>query len=572
MKNLKHLLLLCVVAPSLAFAALNLAAPQDLLKKAATNRTALREVIMDLDLNISEMRDAVTFDKYFALLGELQKQASKTNLDQYYPNAVEQLGLHMVSNGMRWLDLSKDSSEKVQYYVTWMDADALGRLLSVVEYQLDVVKDPAALQKITANIDAILPLVDQKSSTLPYVPAGFRRLQSDIAVTMLKQNQMTSEQNQFWISQIKISSSLSEYIDILNQGIYALGTKNKADGHFYLSQLLLLNKQTTKLTDSSPAWLVAGLGDSTIETLLRMVRFEENISAEEFTAAVNSLSLRHVQSLVQQWMAQDTIPSGKYSAKYIELSRMLVDMSRAKGAAKDSDDLAKWLGQKSAPVLAKEQNLEGEYALTDKKGRSWKFTVAVARENMLIAALSMQGGVVYKAFFNVAYNVKGTGFVASQREQDVDHDQNPPIKFDYKNGVMTVQDPFGRDGMTTLTGKKVQNFTNMWGTAVANPEYAEGIYEGTIYTPQGKPFFGRVIVTAFNGYTLGRIDSKNLTVDLNIGSKGTDGVIIMTSGRNIGSSWVQIRANVTAYGLDAYIVVGGQGQAKTMSKLKRVSK
>ncbi|UYL07247.1 hypothetical protein B9G69_009330 [Bdellovibrio sp. SKB1291214] len=85
-------------------------------------------------------------------------------------------------------------------------------------------------------------------------------------------------------------------------------------------------------------------------------------------------------------------------------------------------------------------------------------------------------------------------------------------------------------------------------------------------------FWGRVIVTAFNGYTLGRIDSKVLTVDLNIGSKGTDGVIIMTSGRNIGSSWVQIRANVTAYGLDAYIVVGGQGQAKTMSKLKRVSK
>ncbi|WP_413560867.1 hypothetical protein [Bdellovibrio sp. HCB209] len=572
MKQFKLLLLAFAVAPSLALAALNLPAPEVLVTKAATNRIALREVIMDLDLNISEMRDAVTFDKYFAILGELQKQANRMNMDAYYPQAVESLGLHMVSNGMRWLDLSKDPSEKVQYYASWMDADALGRLLSVAEYQIEIVKDPTALKKVSANIDSILPVIDAKSGNLPYIPAGFRRLQSDIAVNMLKGRAMTADENLFWVSQIKLSSAMSEYLDFMNQAIYSIAPANKAAGHAFLAQLLLLNQQATKLSDNTPAWLIAGLGDSTVETLLRMVRFEEPMTAQEFTTSLNSLATRQLQGMAQTWMAQEKIPSGKYSAKYLELTKILIEQTRSKGLAKESDDMAKWIGVTAAPVLAKEQKIEGEYLLTDNKGRKWHFTVATARENMLVAALSMEGGVVYKPFFNVAYNLQGTGFVASERYEDLDHDQNPPIKFSYDNGVMTVVDPFGRDGLSRLQGKKVQEFNDMWKTAVVGSPYAEGIYEGYIYPPTGKPFFARVIVTAFNGYTMGRIDSSVLTVDLNIGSKGNDGVIIMTSGRRIGSSWVQLRGNLTDKGMNAYLVVGGKGQAKTISTLKRVGK
>src|SRR5437868_1426825 len=98
MKHFKLLLVLCAVLPSFAFANLHLATPNDLLVKAAIDRTSLRDVILDIEQNIPEMRDPATFESYFFILDQLAAQAQRLGLDQYYPNAVQSLGLHMVSN------------------------------------------------------------------------------------------------------------------------------------------------------------------------------------------------------------------------------------------------------------------------------------------------------------------------------------------------------------------------------------------------------------------------------------------------------------------------------------------
>ena len=101
-------LLLAVVAIVVLFsvqseAALNLPPPKELLKKASQDRRTLREALLDLQQNISEMRDPATFDSYFYLLVELEAVAERTQLNAIFPKAVQQTGLKDVYKRQIWL-------------------------------------------------------------------------------------------------------------------------------------------------------------------------------------------------------------------------------------------------------------------------------------------------------------------------------------------------------------------------------------------------------------------------------------------------------------------------------------
>lgn len=570
MNLFKRLILVAFMLPAFANAALNLPEPEALLKQAAVSRTSLLDTILALEFNIPEMRDPATFDKYFATLDQLQDLANTSGLEEYYPKAVRKLGVNMSSNGMRWLDLTKADQAKVAYYIKWMDADGLARFLGLVEYQTSIVKDPVLLKKMAENIESVLPLIDQTASSLPYVQLGFRRLVSDAAVSILKTESLDNEALQFWLKKIKIASSFSEYLDYLNQGIYAMESADKASSHVYLYRLSLLSVQANNMSEVAPNWLLNGIGDSTSEVVLRMVRLEENFQPKEFATALSTLSLRHLQGLSQQWMAQTKLPTQNYIEHYLDLSRQLLTVLQKANLRKEANDLQKWLAKAAAPVMAQKLDIEGHYELVNDLGEVFYLTVAVAKENTLIAALGNKEESIYKTFYNVTYNLKKDGFVASEREPDLDMDQNPPVEFQIKDGKVALYDPFVRTQYKTLHGKKVQSFTDLWETAEPNAPSADGTYEGTLYLPNGKPMQARVMITTFNGYTIGRVDSDTLSIELNIGSEGEDGVVILTSGRKIGASWFQLRANVVEGGLKAYVVVGGKGQGTACTFLKKV--
>ena len=570
MNLFKRIILVAFLLPAFANAALNLPEPDALLKQAAQSRTSLLDTILALEFNIPEMRDPVTFDKYFATLDKLQDLAKTSGLEEYYPNAVSKLGVNMSSNGMRWLDLTKADQAKVAYYIKWVDADGLARFLGLVEYQTSIVKDVTLLKRMSENIETVLPLIDNTASSLPYVQLGFRRLVSDAAVSILKTESLDEEGVQFWLKKIKISSSFSEYLDYLNQGIYAMESADKASSHVYLNRLSMLSVQANNMAEVAPNWLLNGIGDSTSEVILRMVRLEENFKPQEFATALNTLSLRHLQGMSQQWMAQTKLPSQNYIEHYLDLSRQLLTRLQKANLRKEANDLQKWLAKAAAPVMAQKLDIEGHYELKNDLGEIYYLTIAVAKENTLIAALGNKEESIYKTFYNVTYNLKKDGFVASEREPDLDMDQNPPVEFQIKDGKIALYDPFVRTQYKNLYGKKVQSFTDLWKTAMPDAPSADGTYEGTVYLPNGNPMQVRLMVTTFNGYTIGRIDSNTLSIELNIGSEGEDGVIILTSGRKIGASWFQLRANVVEGGLNAYVVVGGKGQGTACTFLKKV--
>ncbi|WP_374073451.1 hypothetical protein [Bdellovibrio bacteriovorus] len=572
MKLLKYILALVLLTPMGAWAGLNLPEPQVLLAKAQQNRIALREVILDIDMNIPEMRDQGTFEKYFYLMDELTQLSAKFDLEQFYPQIVSRLALRMTGNGMRWLDSTKDPSERLQYYVQWMDADTLNRLLDNMNYQLALVKDKNLLAVMAKNVESILPLVDARAEGQTQLMAGYRRLVTDVAIVILKDKNLPSAEVQFWIGKLLMSSALSEYVELLNQDIYQMTVETKEVGREYLSRLLLLNVQLAKLTDAVPTWLTNSVGDAIVELLLRSIRFELTLSVQQFTQAVEVLNVRQTLSLIQQWQVQEKLPSESYAVLYLDYAKVLVARGLKLGLNKDTEELQKWLGRTAAPIMAKKFDLEGNYQVVNEKGEKWYFTIAYARETMLVAALGTETGSLYKTFFNISYSAGANAFIASEREPDTDRDMNPPLKFTInEKGEITIWDPFIREGLRILKGTKVQSFTDMWETFKGPIGEADGTYEGEIYLPSGTKMNVKIIVTSFNGYTLGRLDGERVTIDFNIGTRGTDGVLILTSGRNHGASWMQIRGHLTPEGLKAYVIVGGKGQSTACTTLKRIA-
>lgn len=571
MKLTKKIVLLALTWPAISFAGLNLPEPAALLQKAAVSRSALLDTTLAIEFNIPEMRDPATFDKYFFLMDNLKTMAQESGLENYYPQVIEKLALNMVGNGIRWLDLTKVTPAKLSYYVKWMDADTLGRLLSLVEYQMSTVKDPVLLKAMVANVDAVLPLVDIKAASLPYVQLGYRRLMSDAAVAVLKTENFTNEEFSFWLSKIKVSTSFSEYLDYLNVGVYSLDASKRVYGHIYLYRLTLLLAETSQLSEVPPNWLLNAIGDALSETILRMIRMEEPFSQGEFPMAIQQLKSRHLQTLAQQLMAADKLPSEAYVAQYLELSNAILARMKVVGLAKDAADFNKWIAKTAAPIMATAMNLEGQYELRNKKGDIWILTLAMAKENTLIAGVGTPDGAVYKTFFNVSYNAESKKFIASEREPDNDQEQNPTVEFTITNGTVSLYDPFVRTDYKIFVGTRTATFENVLKLGKPNSPALNGTYAGTFYLPNGKVFDGRLIITSFNGYTLGRLDSRNFTIDFTVGTEDNRGVVVLTSGRKSGSSWLQVRGVATKTGdLNVCLIVAGQGQGDACSLLKKV--
>lgn len=571
MKLLKSLVVLVLICPVLAFAEPLIPADRA-LAKAKTGRMELREVVMSLSFNAAEMRDVQTFESYFFLLDSLQEIAKGNGFEELYPGVIETLGVTMTSQGIRWLSIVNSSEDKLKYYLKWMNSTGVGRLLGLVEYELKDISSPEVAKRIARNIDAIMPLIEQKSGNVPYIMLGYKRIQSDAAVSLLKMDTLSETEAQEWISKIALSSSASEYLDYLNKDIYSLTKNNVGNAHKHLVRLQGLLHQTTKLAEITPGWLVTSIGESINELIVKMLRYEEKFFEEEIETALGALKPRQLQSLAQQIINFQIPPSAAYVNEYLRVANLLVNGLYNSNQIKEGDDLKKALAKTSAPVVAQKYNIEGHYKLSNGSKNPYYLTIAMSRENSLVAAFSDSTMAVAKAFYSVTYNALDNTFVATERDPDLDAVQNIAIKFTVsEKGTVKLFDPYLRAGNQHFTGSKIQSLPSLWKDAVNESTNPQGTYTGQIVLPDGKKLNIKLIVTAFNGYTVARIDSKDLTIELNIGSAGTDGVLVLTSGRTIGASWFQLRSKVVKGGLQSTVIIGGKGISKTSTFLKKIS-
>lgn len=568
MKNL--IIAYFLLFTQLANAELKLESPDVLLQKASVDLSGLRDVILDLEFNIQEIRDPITFDKYFYIVDDLLQVGIQHQIDLMYPNAVQNLGLHMVAHGMRWIDATKDNPEKMLYYVQWMESDTLARFLALIEFQIHGVKDPARLTMLAKNIEAIIPVTDKKGETLPYVVLGFRRLVSDAAVAMLKTQEMSLEESKRWIGKIRLSSSLAEYVDFLNQKIFSVNSTNKDLSHSYLYFLTLLNQQINNMSETAPNWLISSIGDSTTEIIIRMIRFEEKLTLNELSPALEYLKPRQIQNLMMLWMAIEKMPTQSYMANYMEIAKYIHQFALNLEMSKEADDFQKWLARNAASLIVNLEKIEGLYQLKNNKNEVWLFSIANAKENLIVAALTDEAKGITKPFYNVTYDLLNDRFLASSREPDSDYSSNPTIEFRInKDGEITLKDLVARSASSVFTGHRTQEYFDIWSMQERYAPIEDGVFEGLITMTSGQKVNAMLSITRFNNYSLGKLEMDDLTIDLTVGSKGQDGVIILTSGRYVDRSWIQIRGYLENNELKFAMIFGTKGQAPGLMTFKR---
>lgn len=555
------------------YASIQIGSPQDLVKKAASGRIELREVIMDLQLNAAEFTTPQQFDPYFEILPDLEKLAQDLALDEIYPDGVRKLGVMMSSNGLRWLDISKDSADKIKYYHRWMDEDGAFRFQAQVEYVLVAEKDLNFLKATAVNIENLIPTLEVLFPQNHILLNAYHRLNSEAAVKIIKNGSLTEDEITFWLAKVSMLSVLADYFDILREETLSLTEQDKDRTYFIVRRCLVIWRQILANRQRSPSWIVSALGDVILEVLIKIQDLQVPLSSDQYLAVLKGMMAQHLKSLSQQMQTVEKLRPLDFSKRYLEWVQVLVDELRLRGLSREADTLVRYYNQISGPLMVKIFDIEGSYQLTDSRGQDWIFSVVAATDSLLVASLGMANGQIYKSYFNGYYNASEKKFVASLRESTTDPDGNPVIKFFInKNNQMEVEDSYLRGPTNILVGGKFETYPSY----VRYQQVAgliDGVYRGMVPFPKGTDMDAKLIVTSFNGYTLARLtDGESLDIEFNVGTRSGERPLYLTTGRLPSGTWIHMRLyQVSATEVRGYLIVGGRGKASQEFTLKKLN-
>lgn len=561
------------VALNSAEAALSLAPPQELLKKASKDRRQLREVLLDMQQNIPEMRDPATFDSYFFLLADLEKLAEQLQLNAIFPKAVEATGLKMVAHGIRWMDISQRTLAHALYYQRYADADIMSRFLAELELQVRNLKnDPVRLRKIAVNLDGMLPSAEKQFEDRRDVRISMRQILSSVAISFLKSQNLSDADADFWISKISLPTAYSEYIESLNEAV--LDTlPAQADNLALLSKRVReLGVKISKETYPLPAYVFAGWADTAVELVLRSVQGERAFAKGEFELLISLMRSRQLQGLAGQWLSMERLPTTSYSSQYLVMSAALIERLRAVGLSKEAADVAAHISRMAAPIQASKSQLEGLYDLVSQDGSKFRFVIIRARSNLVYAALEDHQSYITLGFFNVTFDSQSGKFLASQREPDLEASANPTVSFTIgANGSIELDAPIASTGWRKMKGVRSAVFTNFLDDESATPSPTEGEWEGEMSFRGQEPLKVRLVISKFGGYSIGRLTTADggLAIDFQTGTSGDRGVVYLTTGRLNHTGWVHLRAIRRGDHLEG-LTITASGVTVPYFKLKKV--
>lgn len=565
------ILFLSLFLPLAAHAELKLAPPKDLLAKAAKGRIQCREVILDITQNLPEMRDRKTFEPYFGILEPLQEIATRTKLDEIYPGAVRTLGWRMAAIGTRWFSITRDTSDTIFRAHGWMAEETVVSFQVNIDLELAETTDGKLLRNAVLSIERLMSWAETRWSERGEIRLTYRRLVSDAAAKILREPNLSETEQLQWLGKIVVPGSLGTYLENLQAELFTVTKENSAKLDFVGARLLVIHQRLSQADSSlAPGWLLGQLGELAVELLLRHVSFERNIP--ELARLLAMLQPRHLQALSQQWATETRLPSDAYATAFLSYSQLLVDALRRNALNREANELTVTLQKIAAALQARQGGIEGTYALTGEDGKTWRFSIVFARENLLYAALADSSGVVFKPYFNVTYDGSSESFLASQREQDIDPGQNHMVRFKVmRDGKIELRDLFARPGSQRMVGAKVETYVDFMKMQSPEPQVIPGTYQGVVRFGGGFSKRMTLVVALFQGYSMARLsDGESLVIDLNIGSRGDNGVLYLTTGKLERTTWIQLRGFVKNGVYRAQTIKGGQG-ASPEFEMRRIS-
>lgn len=544
-----------------ANANLKLAEPDVLLKQAAKGRVELRDVILDISQQISEMRDPQTFDKYFYILPELKKFAVLLKLDDIYPKAVETLGLKMVGQGIRWLSITKHDTAKIGYYLQWSDENVLSTFFFNSVMEIRGEKNPALLTKAAENLEFIIPIVAKIAPLRNDLSQSYRQLLSQVAIKFLRTS-LTKQELNFWISKLSDTTGVSEYLDLVQQEIFRINITNRALAHDLNERLKLISDQIHKVIADPPIWLDNAIGEQQTEIILRMLRLEEKFYPGEFAVALSLLNIKQLQGLASQWVDPQKLPSANYALHYLDISKSLIQELKSFNLNRDAEQLEKAVSQAAAPIYASSLKGEGTYFLYDAFGKKWRFTLAEVKKGLIYGALVDEEQFIHKAFFYVGYSLISGQFTASGREPDLDATDVPVVQFSIdQDGNMILTDPYAMINNQILKGKRVESYESYNVITSPNQHNLEGVYTGEfIFADNYRSRKMTLNISGVNKESVGRLNGTYGRIyDFNHGTAVDKPYIYLTTGRLPRTTWVQFRGYLRDGKLRGKFIIGGRG-------------
>lgn len=546
-----------------SFALLNLDSPAALVQKAALSRSDLRDVILTLGQQVPEMRDQDTFESYFFILDQLDTNARDFNLDDIYPGAVKSLGKQMSLFSIKWVDLSLMPSNKLSYYMKWLEIDSYTNLLATTNYLLLTINktDVSRLQVLATNIDAILVTAMPMIEARPDLVLGYRDMISNVAITVLQTNNLSDSDKDFWFSKIYTTTGLNLYLDLVQKQIYAIDSTNTE--LFQKSYLNLKQsfEKIKKLSDSQPSWIKEKTMDMSIELIKKSFEFNLTLDQSQIDFILSQFTTKYLQSLssVLTFMPPNLLTGNAGNLE--KLTASLLPLLTKNNLTIEATQLNLSIGKVLATLKINALKREGTYKLTDKVGRIWNFTLLQTTATDFAATLSDSSLVVFKNFLSIKYDIKSQLFTAARSQFQSDTSlSNPVIQFKFKNDQIIIIDPFATSGADLLTGpltEKVQNFS----FANVSTDHFSDSYHGDIkFIKSDKKTKVDLIIQSSGDSLTGMLrDSVGTIYNFNSGTLNNDGSVILNTGLFASTSWAQFRGKILNGKIEGIVIIAGRG-------------
>lgn len=517
------------VFPALAWAELGLAPASELLQRASQGRAELRDVILDMDNNISEMGSPQVFDSYFYILDNLKDLAIRFNLDEVYPDAIETLGAHMADSGIRWLDITEASTERILYFHRWMSMDGMIRYLNQVDSELAVIKSPAMLRVASENAENILTYIEDNYPYYFYLSSGYRRLVSGISMGFLRDPLATESDVIYWIGRLRSPDAYTDYLTGLSNDIYALRPVLRSRIHLFAQRILTLHATLESDRLKTPEAIYKTIGDVASDLLIKSLRMEEPLKSDEFQGLLSLLSVPQLRDLAGRWGNYQETPSDDFMEKYFATTKDFVVKLRAAQLYKEAQAVSSWASSVAVPAKIRAQELEGRYQLKDQSGTIWNVMILMVRENAAQAVLWQDGAGQGRIFQTLRWDFEKEAFMASERVLSV-MDLAPPslVQIRFVAGEVQFYDPFANAETQNMKGVLVEKFPDLLKEAKSSQMY-EGFSQQRVVLKDGREILADLTVSSIDGHYVGRLIGAGLDVSYELGSSVNSGVLYLTT-------------------------------------------
>lgn len=560
MKSIQRAIALALLVPSFAFAELKLDSAEVLIQKASESRQGLHEAILNMQYQMPEMRDIKTYESYFFLCDELSVQAVRHDLDDIYPNGVQSLCQSLASFGVKWLDLSTIDKNKLEYYVKWMDVEALANLSSYSDYLSKKITEPELLKALADNVEFALNQAQRTLKDRFDIELSYRELISSIAIKFLLNAEISAEDKALWAKKIYTSQGLNLFTDLIQNQLYVANNENSSVLHEVYANLEIASMIADRLLDAPMSQTKDRVNYLIVEALKRSIELGVQFEEGQVAKAISKLEPKHLQSLAGLLTSSSEVLASKHPKNFVAVGKTLLPALTQFGLTTEVFYLNSIISKVYTSLTLETYGAEGTYEFTDTEGQAWRLSIVRPKPFEVLVAVGNKSMSVVKTYNSLQFDPIEGVLVAKRSELDPSIAQSLLILQFADNGSLTIRDSFSLTYRDFVNAKHIEkvpsfNFKKIRPGSFNKVFSGEIAFDGLSY----KSKVELVIQTDGVNATAQIRDKYGIVYEFREGFISASNEVVLTTGKLKELGWVQLRGTLTDTGISAQLISGGHG-------------